>query len=132
MPLRAVCCLPAAPRSLMAAPAAVMTSSRSTLCQHLVQVAAPGGDVTVTTPSAPQGGIIGAYPAKFSDDYGSFVSQNGAYYAYLQVRSMVTYDSSTALEPVSQGIAQKGCPRAQTPLLPLLHASSLANLRAHA
>lgn len=52
----------------------------------IVQVVAPGGDVTKTTDKAQKGGILGAYPAKFSGNSGDFVKENGAFYTYLQVR----------------------------------------------
>jgi len=49
------------------------------------QVVAPGGDFSVLTAAAPKGAILGTWPAKFSNDQGSFVVENGAYYSYLQV-----------------------------------------------
>ena len=49
------------------------------------QVTAPGGDATVTTTAAPQGTVLGAWPAKFGNANGGFVVEDGAYYSYLQV-----------------------------------------------
>jgi subtilisin family serine protease len=50
-----------------------------------LQVAAPGGDFSQTNSITPSGGVLGAYPAKFSGSDSTYVQENGAYYLYLQV-----------------------------------------------
>lgn len=62
-------------------------------------MAAPGGDYGQTNSITPSGGVLGAYPAKFSDS--SFVQENGAYYIYLQVPARVL--------AVSYGAADSRC-----------------------
>lgn len=61
----------------------------------VMQVVAPGGDVTKTTAKAPRGDILGAYPAKFSGSFGSFVEENGAFYTHLQVLLRTAGQSKT-------------------------------------
>jgi hypothetical protein len=83
-----------------------------------LQVAAPGGDFGQTSSVSPTGGVLGAYPADFSSSDSTFVQENGAYYAYLQVLGSRRTVVDTATSAIRAYMCERG-------FVPPLHLQSI-------